>query len=72
MVTFYLILSPIFHFTGVWYAKYLPILDSTTYDNTGVPYDTARVLTEDYTLDEEAYKSYSPLFIRYILIVLDR
>ena len=38
--------------------------DSSTYDNTGALYNVSRVLTPDFTLDEEAYKSYSPLFIR--------
>jgi hypothetical protein len=37
--------------------------DSNTYDNLGNRYDTSRILTADFTLDEEAYKNYSPLFI---------
>lgn len=39
--------------------------DSGTYDNTGAPYNTSRILTPELTLDEEAYKNYSPLFMRY-------
>lgn len=39
--------------------------DSSTYDNTGARYDVPRILTPEFTLDEEAYKSYSPLFIRF-------
>jgi hypothetical protein len=38
--------------------------DANTYDNTGKPYNTSRILTEQFTLDEQAYKDYSPLFIR--------
>ena len=38
--------------------------DSNTYDNMGQPYNTSRILTPDFTLDEEAYQNYSPLFIR--------
>lgn len=38
--------------------------DSSTYDNTGATYDVSRILTPEFTLDEEAYKAYSPIFIR--------
>jgi hypothetical protein len=65
VVTFFLVLCSLFHYTGVWYSQYLPMSDSGTYDNTGKPYDTQRILTADMTLNEEAYNSYSPLFIRY-------
>lgn len=37
--------------------------DSGTYDNTGARYNTSRILTEDFTLNEEEYHKYSPLFI---------
>ncbi|KAF4981922.1 hypothetical protein FZEAL_2354 [Fusarium zealandicum] len=61
---FFIVLSSFLHYGGVWYAEYLPMSDSSTYDNTGAPYNTTRILTPDFTLDEEAYKNYSPLFIR--------
>lgn len=64
VVGFFCISSSVLHFSGAWYGKYLPMSDSNTYDNTGSKYDTFRVLTDDFTLDEEAYKNYSPLFIR--------
>lgn len=38
--------------------------DPFTYDNTGKHYDVSRILTPQFTLDEQAYKEYSPLFIR--------
>jgi hypothetical protein len=41
--------------------------DSGTYDNRGASYNTTRILTPELTLDEEAYKAYSPLFLRYFL-----
>jgi OPT family oligopeptide transporter len=63
VVFFFCFLAGVLHFNGVWYGQYLPVSDSTTYDNTGNPYDTSRILTSDFTLDEEAYKNYSPLFI---------
>lgn len=41
--------------------------DSATYDNTGAQYNVSRVLTSNFTFNEEGYKEYSPLFIRYVL-----
>ncbi|KAF3059302.1 Sexual differentiation process protein isp4 [Daldinia childiae] len=63
VVLFYIILSTLFHYTGVWYAPFLPMSDSSTYDNTGATYNVSRILTSQFTLDEEAYKAYSPIFI---------
>jgi len=63
VILFFVISSGFLHYTGAWYAQYLPMSDSSTYDNTGARYNTSRILTADFTLDEEAYKAYSPLFI---------
>lgn len=63
VVTFFLGLASILHFSGVWYGEFLPISDSTTYDNTGKNYNVSRVLTPEFTLNEQAYKDYSPLFL---------
>ncbi|EFE30686.1 OPT peptide transporter Mtd1, putative [Trichophyton benhamiae CBS 112371] len=51
------------HYSNHWYAQYLPISDSTTYDNMAKPYNVSRILSPDFTLDEEKYKAYSPLFL---------
>lgn len=64
VVFFFIFLASVFHFTGVWYAPYLPMSDSSTYDNTGASYNVSRILTDKFTLNEEAYKQYSPLFLR--------
>lgn len=63
VVVFYIVLPVISHYSGMWYSQYLPMSDSLVYDNTGAPYNISRVLSPDFRLDEEAYKSYSPLFI---------
>ncbi|PFH59998.1 hypothetical protein XA68_11581 [Ophiocordyceps unilateralis] len=63
VVVFYVAGSSLLHYSGAWYARFLPMSDADTYDNTGKPYNTSRVLTADFTLDEEAYRAYSPLFI---------
>ncbi|KAI1772387.1 small oligopeptide transporter [Hypoxylon cercidicola] len=63
VIVFYIILATSFHYTGVWYSQFLPMSDSSTYDNTGASYNVSKILTPDFTLDEEAYKAYSPVFI---------
>ncbi|KKF95311.1 Sexual differentiation process protein isp4 [Ceratocystis fimbriata CBS 114723] len=63
VVGFYIILTALLHFSNTWYSHYLPISDSATYDNLGHKYDTSRILSPEMTLDENAYKNYSPLFI---------
>ncbi|KAJ5054400.1 uncharacterized protein L3040_000674 [Drepanopeziza brunnea f. sp. 'multigermtubi'] len=63
VVVFYIFGASILHYTGTWSARYLPMSDSVTYDNTGVSYNVTRILTPEFTLDIEAYKSYSPLFL---------
>ncbi|KAI5855576.1 small oligopeptide transporter [Durotheca rogersii] len=63
VVIFYIAITFILHYSGAWYAQFLPMTDTVTYDNTGAHYDISRVLTEDKMLDVEGYKAYSPLFI---------
>ncbi|ORY69704.1 OPT family small oligopeptide transporter [Pseudomassariella vexata] len=63
VVTFFIGLASVLHYTGVWYAQFLPMSDSSTYDNTGANYNVSRILTSEFRLNEEAYHSYSPLFI---------
>lgn len=60
-------MAAVLHYTGTWYGAFLPMSDSSTYDNTGSTYNVSRILTADFTLNEEAYRSYSPLFLRYII-----
>ena len=66
---FFIFLSAVLHYTGVWYSEYLPMSSSGTYDNTGRPYNVSRVLTPEFMLDEKAYKDYSPLFLRLPLVL---
>ena len=63
VVTFFIVGASVFHYTGTWYAEFLPMSDSSTYDNTGASYNVTRVLTPQFTLNETAYTNYSPLFI---------
>jgi len=63
VITFYMFGASILHYSGTWSAKYLPMSDSTTYDNTGASYNVSRILTPKFTLDVDAYTAYSPLFL---------
>src|SRR5438045_2267599 len=56
-------ITPILHFTNVWYGKYMPISTNISYDDTGKRYNVTRVLNEQFNFDIGKYKSYSPLFL---------
>lgn len=62
---FFVIILPILYYTNTWYAKYMPMISSTTYDNTQKKYNVTRILTSDLKVDKAAYKAYSPLFVPY-------
>ncbi|CAK7225792.1 hypothetical protein SEUCBS140593_006023 [Sporothrix eucalyptigena] len=58
VVLFYLFLSPI-----LYYANVLPLLSSTTYDNTGKTYNISRVVDANLDFVLSKYKAYSPMYI---------
>jgi OPT family small oligopeptide transporter len=60
---FFWIIVPILYYTNVWFTGYLPLMTADVYDRTGALYDTARVVSEDHSLDEAAYRNYSPPFL---------
>ena len=55
--------TPILHFTNVWYGKYMPISTSVSYDNTGHKYNFTNILNDQFEFDLGKYKAYSPLFL---------
>ncbi|SMR63530.1 unnamed protein product [Zymoseptoria tritici ST99CH_3D1] len=57
------IVTPALHYTGAWYAEYLPISQNGITDNTGSKYNTSRILTPEHIVDPAAYEAYSPLFL---------
>ncbi|KAL4749529.1 hypothetical protein BDW72DRAFT_178027 [Aspergillus terricola var. indicus] len=63
MFIFFWVVTPALHYTGTHWAKYLPISDSSSYDNTGQVYNVTRILTPQMTLDKAEYEAYSPLFL---------
>lgn len=63
VVLFFWIVTTGMHYSNIYFYQYLPISDSSSYDNTGQIYNVSRILTPDYTFDEKKYKEYSPLFL---------
>ncbi len=63
VVLFFWIIVPILYYTNTWYAKYLPMLSATTFDNTAKKYNVSKVLDKKMVLNEEAYHKYSPLYV---------
>lgn len=63
IVIFFMIVLPCLYYTNTFYSKYMPLISSTTYDNTAQAYNVSRVLTDNLTFDETSYQAYSPLFV---------
>ena len=63
LLVFYWITASGLHFSGAFFADYLPISDSNSYDNTQQLYNVSRVLTPEGTFDLAAYEAYSPLYL---------
>ncbi|EED21046.1 small oligopeptide transporter, OPT family [Talaromyces stipitatus ATCC 10500] len=62
-VFFYWLICPIIYYTNTWYSAYLPMMSSNTFDNTGKPYNTSRIMNHDATVNVEKYENYSPMFL---------
>ncbi len=45
------------------------MMSSHMFDNTGQRYNVSRILTPQSTLNEEAYRQYSPLFLSYVVVI---
>ncbi|TFK38745.1 small oligopeptide transporter [Crucibulum laeve] len=62
-VFFFWFLTPVLHFTNTWFGEFMPISSRTSYDNQMNEYNVTRILKPDSTIDLDAYRAYSPLFI---------
>ncbi|KAE8374186.1 OPT oligopeptide transporter protein-domain-containing protein [Aspergillus bertholletiae] len=60
---FFWLICPILYYTNTWYSAHLPMLNPNTFDNTGKSYNTSRVMNQDGTVNVEAYREYSPMFL---------
>jgi hypothetical protein len=56
------VILPVF-FANVWWTGYLPINSFLSYANNGHPYSPMAVMDENFQLDIEKYKAYSPVFL---------
>ncbi|KAJ5729695.1 Sexual differentiation process protein isp4 [Penicillium malachiteum] len=63
MVLWFWIVTPAIHYSGLFNAEYLPIMDSSIRDNTGHRYNVSKIITPEFVLDTQKYESYSPLFL---------
>lgn len=63
VVVFYLFLSPILYYSNVWNSAYLPLLSSSTFDNTGSSYNVTKVVDENLDFVLSKYEQYSPMYI---------
>ncbi|KAI0690888.1 OPT oligopeptide transporter protein-domain-containing protein [Cytidiella melzeri] len=63
MVMFYWILAPCLYYTNTFYAKYLPMSSSTSYDNTAKRYKVLNIVDKNNVFSEEKYRAYLPLFL---------
>ena len=41
----------------------MPVISGSTYDNTQNKYNVTKILNEDYSINLEKYKEYSPVFV---------
>ncbi|KAJ8113656.1 hypothetical protein OPT61_g4264 [Boeremia exigua] len=63
IVFFVWIIVPALNYSGIWYGDYVPISQNGILDNTGLVYNTSRILTPEHIVDPKAYEEYSPLFL---------
>jgi len=63
IIVVFIFISMGIHFSGTWYADFLPIQSSESYDNTGAIYNVTRILDANKHFNETAYQNYSPLFL---------
>lgn len=60
---FFVIVLPILYFTNTWYAKFMPVISGSTYDNTQNKYNVTKILNDDFSINFEKYKQYSPVYV---------
>lgn len=63
VIFFFWIVCAGMHWSGSFYADWLPFSDSGSWDNTQQPYNVSKILTADNRLDLAKYKEYSPIFL---------
>ncbi|KAL9709483.1 hypothetical protein Ac2012v2_007219 [Leucoagaricus gongylophorus] len=60
---FFWFLTPTLYYFNVWDSQNMPIVSSSAYTNHGDIYNVTLILRADATLDPDAYRNYSPLYL---------
>ncbi|KAL2276762.1 hypothetical protein FJTKL_00427 [Diaporthe vaccinii] len=60
---FFLFVTVLIYFAGPSYNQYLPMVENANFDRYANNYNTSRILNADTTINEAAYKAYSPLIL---------
>jgi len=68
LVVCFWIIAPAIYYTNTFYTSFLPISSYQAFDNTGLPFDPTRILSNG-TFDAAKYEAYSPLFMTSTLCV---
>lgn len=63
LVIVYWIITPILHYSNVWYGRFLPMSDVNSFDRFQNIYNSSRILSSSYVFDLEKYQDYSPLYL---------
>lgn len=64
IVLIFWVVVPAIYYTNTWYAQYMPLSSSDSYDRYGQEYNVSRIMYKgSLKFDEQAYKNYSPLFL---------
>lgn len=64
VVFFYWIITPALYYSNTWYAKFMPMSSSVSYDRYGNRYNVSRIINkETLTFNKAEYEKYSPLFL---------
>lgn len=64
IVVIFWIIVPGIHYSNTWYAQYLPISSSGSYDRYGQTYNVSKIVDiKTLTFNKEEYSKYSPLFL---------
>lgn len=63
IVVIFWVVTPIIHFSNVWFGHYLPMSSNDTFDRFQQVYNVTKVLTPDSRFDLEKYQSYSAIFL---------
>ncbi len=63
MVSIFWIICPALHFSNVWFAKYLPMSDSNSYDRFQQVYNVSKIVDENLTFMQDEYEKYSPIYL---------